>query len=64
MRDGKIKIQPMTEFLSKYKTYMMGICIIWIVLFHSGIEAPANIVLRAMWYVLVSFGGVSESMHS
>lgn len=49
--------QLMTEYLTKYKTHLMGICIIWIVLFHSGIEAPSNTVLRAIWYLFVSFGG-------
>ncbi len=36
---------------------MMGIAIIWIMLFHSDIEAPTNNILRALWYIFVSFGG-------
>lgn len=47
----------MLNRLSKYRSELMGICIIWIMLFHSQIEAPDNIVLRSLWYVLVSFGG-------
>ena len=35
----------------------MGICILWIMLFHAGISAPRQNLLRAMWYVLVDFGG-------
>ena len=43
--------------LSSCRSAIMGISIIWIMLFHSGIEAPDNIVLRALWYLFVSFGG-------
>jgi len=43
--------------LSSCRSAIMGIAIIWIMLFHSGIEAPDNIVLRALWYLFVSFGG-------
>lgn len=42
---------------SKYRTELMGVCILWIMLFHSGVDAPANFVLRALWYVFISFGG-------
>ncbi len=47
----------MLKLLSDYRSCLMGIAIIWIVLFHSGIEAPENIILRALWYIFVSFGG-------
>lgn len=43
--------------LSSCRSAIMGIAIIWIMLFHSGIEAPDSIVLRALWYLFVSFGG-------
>jgi len=43
--------------ISKNRDYLMGIAIVWIVLFHSNISAPDNFFLRAMWYLLVSFGG-------
>lgn len=43
--------------LSKYRSELMGIAIIWIVLFHSNISAPDNFFLRALWYLFVSFGG-------
>ena len=43
--------------LSRYRSQLMGISILWIMLFHSGIEVPDNIVLRALWYLFVSFGG-------
>ena len=36
---------------------IMGVAILWIMMFHSGIEAPNNNVLRALWYCFVSFGG-------
>lgn len=45
--------------LSKYRSQLMGVAIIWIMLFHSGIDAPDNFVLRAIWYIFVSFGGGS-----
>lgn len=47
----------MIEFVSKYRTQLMGISILWIMFFHSGIEAPESIVPRAVWYLTVSFGG-------
>lgn len=43
--------------LSKYRTELMGICILWIMLFHSEIPAPNNSILRALWYLFISFGG-------
>ena len=43
--------------LSKYRSQLMGVAIIWIMLFHSGIDAPDNFVLRVIWYIFVSFGG-------
>lgn len=43
--------------LSKYRSQLMGVAIIWIMLFHSGIDAPDNFVLRAIWYIFVNFGG-------
>lgn len=43
--------------LSKYRSELMGIAIIWIVLFHSNISAPDNFFLRVLWYLFVSFGG-------
>lgn len=47
----------MVKLLSKYRSEIMGICIIWIMLFHSGIDAPDNMFFRALWYLFVSFGG-------
>ena len=47
----------MVKLLSKYRSEIMGICIIWIMLFHSGIDAPDNKFFRALWYLFVSFGG-------
>ncbi len=35
----------------------MGIAILWVMLFHSGIPAPENTILRVFWYITVSFGG-------
>lgn len=43
--------------ISRYRTEIMGIAILWIVLFHSAIPAPDNGVLRLIWYGAVSFGG-------
>lgn len=43
--------------LSEYRTELMGISILWIMLFHAGIEAPDNMALRALWYFFISFGG-------
>lgn len=43
--------------LSNTRSAIMGIAIIWIMLFHSGIQTPDNMVLRVLWYVFVSFGG-------
>lgn len=43
--------------LSNMRSAIMGVAILWIMLFHSGLEAPDNIVLRSLWYVFVSFGG-------
>lgn len=45
------------EMLTKYRTEIMGACIIWIMLFHSGLKAPNNIFLKSLWYLSVSFGG-------
>lgn len=45
------------DMISKYRTEIMGVCIIWIMLFHSGIEAPTPFFLRGIWYLVVSFGG-------
>ena len=39
------------------RTEIMGISILWVMLFHAGIPAPDNLVLRALWYLFVSFGG-------
>lgn len=43
--------------LSDYRSQLMGVAIIWIMFFHSGIDAPEPFVLRALWYLFVSFGG-------
>ena len=43
--------------ISKYRSELMGLCIIWIMFFHAGIPAPENIVLRALWFLFVSLGG-------
>lgn len=48
------------SFLSKLsdsRSTIMGIAILWIMLFHSGLAAPQNVFRRAVWYVFVSFGG-------
>jgi len=47
----------MLHNLSKYRTELMGISILWIILFHAGFQAPDNIVLRSLWYLFISFGG-------
>jgi len=56
---GKINriADSLGTLISKYRSELMGLCIIWIMLFHSGIPAPENIVLRAIWYLFVSLGG-------
>lgn len=51
-----VKFQ-LSDGIARYRTPMMGIAIIWIMLFHSGIEAPEQKLLRALWYLFVSFGG-------
>ena len=43
--------------LLEYRIEIMGICTLWIMLFHSGIEAPEIRFLRYFWYLFVSFGG-------
>lgn len=43
--------------ISQYRTQIMGFAILWIVLFHSAIPAPDNMVLRLIWYCAVDFGG-------
>lgn len=43
--------------LSLYRTQLMGVCTLWIMLFHSQIDAPDNTLGRALWYIFVSFGG-------
>lgn len=45
------------KILSHYRSEIMGICIVWIMLFHSGIRAPDYMLLRLAWYAFVSFGG-------
>lgn len=45
------------NMLVKHRTELMGICAVWIMLFHSGIEAPDTPFFRAIWYMLISFGG-------
>ncbi len=56
---GKINrtADSLGTLISKYRSELMGLCIIWIMLFHSGIPAPENIVLRAIWYLFVRLGG-------
>lgn len=43
--------------LSSYRTSIMGVAALWIMLTHSGLQCPDNIILKALWYVFVSFGG-------
>ena len=43
--------------LSNMRSAIMGIAILWIMLFHSGLQCPDNTILKALWYVFVSFGG-------
>lgn len=43
--------------LSTYRSQLMGVAIIWIMLFHSGIDAPDSFIPRVLWYLFVSFGG-------
>lgn len=43
--------------LSTYRSELMGVAIIWIMFFHSGIQAPEPFMLRTLWYLFVSFGG-------
>ena len=47
----------LASLISKYRAEIMGLSIIWIMLFHSGIPVPDHIILKALWYVFVSFGG-------
>ena len=51
------KNQWCPDFLSQYRTEIMGFAILWIVLFHSAIPAPENTVLRLIWYCAINFGG-------
>ncbi len=51
------KASRIGEILTKYRSQVMGIAIIWIMLFHSGIDAPESSVLRVLWYIFISFGG-------
>lgn len=51
------KIAKNINFLTKYRAELMGICIIWIVLYHSSIQAPESIIPRMLWYLFISFGG-------
>lgn len=53
----KVKRTNIVEKISQYRTELMGISIIWIMLFHSGIVAPDFKVFRIIWYLTVSFGG-------
>ena len=55
------------SFLSELLTALsaiMGVAILWIMLFHSGIQAPDNTVLRALWYLFVSFWGALGLIYS
>lgn len=45
------------HLVSKYRTELMGISILWIMLFHSRITPPNSLLPRALWYVFISFGG-------
>lgn len=45
------------QYLTEYRSAAMGVCILWIMLFHSIIPAPDNKLLLSLWYVFVSFGG-------
>lgn len=45
------------QYLTVCRSAAMGVCIIWIMLFHSTIPAPDNKILLSLWYVFVSFGG-------
>lgn len=47
----------LASLVSKYRAEIMGLSIIWIMLFHSGIPVPDHIILKSLWYVFVSFGG-------
>lgn len=44
--------------LSKYRSSIMGISILWIMFFHSGLKAPDQLILRLVWYVIVSYGTI------
>lgn len=43
--------------ISIARPVLMGIAMIWIVLFQSGIPAPENPLLRILYYVFIDFGG-------
>ena len=47
----------LASLVSKYRAEIMGLSIIWIMLFHSEIPVPSSIFLKVLWYVFVSFGG-------
>lgn len=57
LREMMNKLQWNPNLISRYRTEIMGIAIMWIVLFHSAIPAPENTFLRLVWYGAVSFGG-------
>lgn len=44
--------------LSKYRSPIMGISILWIMFFHSGLKAPDQLMLRLFWYVIVNYGAI------
>ena len=52
-----LKDISLLQCLSTYRSQLMGVAIIWIMLFHSGIDAPNSFLLRALWYLFVGMGG-------
>lgn len=43
----------MLEEISKYRTELMGISILWIMLFHSGIQCPDSTIMKAIWTIFL-----------
>ena len=52
-----LKSINLLQGLSTFRSQLMGIAIIWIMLFHSGIDSAEPFALRSLWYLFVSFGG-------
>lgn len=43
--------------ISVARPILMSLAIVWIIIFHAGIPAPSNTILRILWYIFIDFGG-------